>query len=157
MVRIFLENMTDKKIADTIINAMKKTIVKIVTAEYPEHKFEVNVTLCDNDFIRTLNDEYRGKDTPTDVLSFPLYDFDTPKVMTQLGDIIISLEKAKEQATELGTGMKRELCFLVAHSSLHLLGYTHDTEEELEIMVEKQEKVLTELGILRVDEGDVQQ
>lgn len=119
-----------------------------------EDDAEVSVTLVDNARIRELNSEFREIDRETDVLSFPLgddegfeVDPDTDAIL--LGDIVISLEKAKAQAEEYGHSFKREVVFLVTHSLFHLLGYDHMTPEEETEMFAKQEKVLTKLGITR--------
>ena len=97
----------------------------------------VSVTLCDNEHIRKLNKEYRKKDKATDVLSFPLYDFDEEDEYevamdggVALGDIVISLERAKEQAKEIGNSFIEEVAFLTVHSTLHLLGYDHERSAE---------------------------
>lgn len=93
---------------------------------------EVSITFCDNKYIKSLNKEYRGKDKATDVLSFPMYDFNNESEMildeetVLLGDIVISLERAKEQAKELGNTFLEEVAFLTVHSMLHLLGYDHE-------------------------------
>ena len=113
---------------------------------------EVSVTLVDNEGIRELNREHRDIDRETDVLSFPLGDDDgyevDPDIM--LGDIVISLEKAAQQAEEYGHSYRREVAFLITHSLFHLLGYDHvNSEEEEKIMFGKQEKVLDKLGITR--------
>lgn len=119
-----------------------------------EDDAEVSVTLADNARIRELNAEFREIDRETDVLSFPLgddegfeVDPDTDAIL--LGDIVISLEKAKSQSEEYGHSFKREVAFLVTHSLFHLLGYDHMTPEEETEMFAKQEKVLTKLGITR--------
>ncbi|HAN21694.1 MAG: rRNA maturation RNase YbeY [Clostridiales bacterium GWF2_36_10] len=149
MTRVFYENLTEQLIPDSYITLMKRCIRICIANEYPVHKFEVNLTVCDNDYIHELNKQHRGKDAPTDVLSFPFYDFDTPEVTTLLGDIIISIDKAKEQAATYGHSLKRELCFLAVHSALHLLGYDHEDEEEREMMEQKQKELLDSLGIKR--------
>lgn len=122
--------------------------------EQIEDDAEVSVTLVDNEKIRELNREYREIDRETDVLSFPLGDEngfevnpDTDAIL--LGDIVISLEKAKSQAEEYGHSFGREVAFLVTHSLFHLLGYDHMTEEEEKEMFAKQEAVLQKLGITR--------
>ena len=114
---------------------------------------EVSVTLVDNARIREINAEFRDIDKETDVLSFPMGDEefevnpDTDAIL--LGDIVISLEKAKAQSEEYGHSFKRETAFLVTHSLFHLLGYDHMTAEEEAEMFAKQEKVLEKLGITR--------
>lgn len=116
---------------------------------------EVSVTLVDNDGIRELNREHRDIDRETDVLSFPLgdddgYEVDPDNDAIMLGDIVISLEKAAQQAEEYGHSYRREVAFLITHSLFHLLGYDHvNSEEEEKIMFGKQEKVLDKLGITR--------
>lgn len=98
---------------------------------------DVSVTLCDNEYIKALNKEYRNKDSATDVLSFPMYDFATEEVYSafpgesmSLGDIVISIERAKEQAKEIGHTFLEEIAFLTVHSMLHLLGYDHERSAE---------------------------
>lgn len=116
---------------------------------------ELSVTLTDNENIRVLNNEHRGIDRATDVLSFPMGDengFDTDPETNAiiLGDIVISMERAKEQAEEYGHSFRREFAFLLMHSMFHLLGYDHvNSEEEERVMFGKQEKVLEKLGITR--------
>lgn len=116
---------------------------------------ELSVTFTDNGKIRILNRDYRGIDRPTDVLSFPMYSFadgDVPDgdEHVMLGDIVISVEKAREQAAEYGHSLRREIAFLAVHSVLHLLGYDHETSEEDEKeMFALQEKIMNALRIGR--------
>lgn len=107
----------------------------------------VSMLLTDNEGIRRLNGTYRGKDRATDVLSFPLYEEDGTLDPEELGDIVISLERAQEQALEYGHGLVREVAFLTAHSMLHLFGYDHENGEQE--MYGKQEDILQNLGITR--------
>lgn len=107
----------------------------------------VSVLITDNEEIHKLNLEYRQKDAPTDVLSFPLFDQDGNLDEDELGDIVISLERAKVQAEEYNHSLKREVAFLTAHSMLHLLGYDHENGEQE--MYVKQDEILNELGITR--------
>lgn len=148
MIKIYFQVETDPipKLYETL---MKRVIRTAVTERFPNHKFEVNVTVCDDKTIHQINKEHRNIDRPTDVLSFPFFDFDTPEVTTLLGDIIISRDTAYRQAEEYGHSPKREFCFLAAHSALHLLGYDHETEDEREIMEAKQREILDELQIKR--------
>ncbi len=116
---------------------------------------EVSVTFLDNEQIKYLNAEYRNKDSATDVLSFPLGDgeewdinYDNSSIM--LGDIVISMERAIEQAETYNHSLRREIGFLTVHSMLHLLGYDHELgglEEAL--MREHEEKILAKLGLTR--------
>lgn len=135
-----------------------KTVVRRAILETLRHeKFpydaEVSVTLCDNGYIRKLNSRYRGKDKSTDVLSFPLYEdgrFEMSECISgaMLGDIVISLERAREQAEELGHGFLREVAFLAIHSTLHLLGYDHErSEEDDEAQCKAQREIIEKVEI----------
>ena len=130
-----------------IRRAVKATLV----SEEFDRPAEVSVTIVDNEAIHAINLEHRGIDRPTDVLSFPMFDedFDDGEDCV-LGDIVISLEKAKEQAESYGHSIEREIAFLTVHSVLHLLGYDHEEgkAEESE-MFEKQEAVLVKMGLTR--------
>ena len=116
---------------------------------------QISVTLVDNERIHDLNREYRNVDRPTDVLSFPMYTFadgDEPPegVPVMLGDIVISVERAEEQAKEYGHSLRREMSFLTVHSVLHLLGYDHELSPEAEReMFALQDKIMEKLGIGR--------
>jgi len=149
MIKVLLNNKTGKAFDRKTLSAMKKVICYAIEAEHPDIEGEVSLTLCDNEYIRELNSEFRGIDAPTDVLSFPTLDFDMGGY-TIIGDIIISLERATAQAEEYGHSLLRELCFLSVHSALHLLGYDHVDDEEGRIYMEKrQEEVLLHFGIGR--------
>ena len=116
---------------------------------------EVSVTFTDNEGIHKLNLQFRGVDRPTDVLSFPLFDYEgeseeppIDELMGMLGDIVISLETANEQAGKYGHSFEREVAFLTVHSMLHLLGYDHETGEEDEIdMRRRQREIMENLGL----------
>ncbi|MGG3955290.1 rRNA maturation RNase YbeY [Bhargavaea massiliensis] len=117
---------------------------------------EVSITFVDNEKIREINRDYRGKDQPTDVISFALEEMGEEEIEIVgaglppvLGDIIISVPKAREQAEEYGHSFMRELGFLVVHGFLHLLGYDHETEEEEKVMFAKQEQLLQQFGLTR--------
>lgn len=119
-----------------------------------EPNAEVSLVLADDEYIRNLNKQYRGKDCATDVLSFALNEGDEPDIVdgpaeVLLGDIVISLETATRQAAEFGHTLERELAFLTVHGMLHLLGYDHETPEEQQEMRAEEEHVLTLLGISR--------
>lgn len=138
-----------------IVRAIKATLEE----EEVVDEVEVSVSFVDNEEIRKLNKYYRGVDSSTDVLSFPLAEFeeigeekeDEKEIgeIYPIGDIVISLEKAKEQAEEYGHSFEREVAYLTVHSMLHLLGYDHETEEERKLMREKEEKVMERLGLRR--------
>lgn len=115
---------------------------------------ELSVVFCGADYIKELNAKFRNKDVSTDVLSFPLNDFrngDVPdEDVTELGDIVINLERAKEQAAEYGHAFETEVAFLAVHSTLHLLGIDHEvSKDEDEFMQELQDAIMDELGLER--------
>ena len=116
---------------------------------------EISVTIVDDEAIHELNLKHRGIDRPTDVLSFPLgvdgvYDINNDTGARMLGDIVISIEHAYKQAELYGHSLDREIAFLTVHSMLHLLGYDHEPGGlELVRMREKEEAVLTQLGLVR--------
>ncbi|WP_170007709.1 rRNA maturation RNase YbeY [Bacillus fonticola] len=122
-----------------------------------ERDFECSVTLVDNERIQELNRTYRDKDQATDCLSFPIEDEDEEWVFDEetdapplmLGDLIISIPKAKEQAESYGHSFQRELAFLTIHGFLHLLGFDHETEQGEKEMFAKQEEILTAYGLPR--------
>ncbi|MDD6235030.1 MAG: rRNA maturation RNase YbeY [Lachnospiraceae bacterium] len=147
-----------EEIADKVINA---------ALDYEEcpYEAEVSLTLVDNDRIHEINKEFRDIDRPTDVLSFPMVEYDdagefaflededdcfnpeTGELM--LGDIIISLDKVEEQALAYGHSVTREYAFLIAHSMLHLMGYDHMTDDDAAVMEAKQRAILDNLNITR--------
>lgn len=112
---------------------------------------ELSLHLTDDDGIQTLNRTYRNVDEPTDVLSFGLGSEDEclPEGTLLLGDVIISLERAREQAETYGHPFEREIAFLVVHGVLHLLGYDHEEDAEREIMRAREEAILAKLGLRR--------
>ena len=127
----------------------------VLVMENFEGKAEVDVSFVDNAEIKKLNKEFRNKDIETDVLSFPMgengvYDINQETGAYILGDVVISLERAQEQAKTYGHSFQREVAFLTVHSMLHLLGYDHEAGGmELVHMREKEEKVMSELGLSR--------
>ena len=141
------------------INYVLKSVIRTAVAatlEYENFPYpaEVSVTLCSAEHIHGLNKQYRGVDRPTDVLSFPMYEdgnFDPDECIlgAPLGDIVISVPSAKEQAEEYGHSYERELHYLLVHGIMHCLGYDHMTDEEKAEMREKEEWVLGKLGIMR--------
>lgn len=133
---------------------IRRAVVVSLTYEGFANACQVSVTLTDNAGIRELNRTYREIDRETDVLSFPLIDFeggeeppvDSAEVM--LGDIVLSLEKAQAQAEEFGHSFAREVAFLTVHSMLHLLGYDHvNSEEEDADMRRRQREILEQMGL----------
>jgi len=141
----------EQLIEDVIRSALK-------TENFDEDAF-VAVTLTDNENIRLINNEQRGIDSPTDVLSFPVLEFEDGQMLAGvgdyfedkliLGDIVLSLERAEEQRIEFGHSFNREMGYLICHSVLHLLGYDHETEEEREVMRQKEERALNAISLTR--------
>ncbi len=155
-IRIYFSNEQGKEKAGFKLRRLiKKAVRATLECEEFEYDANVSVTFTDNEGIREKNREFRGIDNPTDVLSFPMYDMkngDMPDTFApcDLGDIVLSLERAAEQAMEYGHSYDRECAFLTVHSVLHLLGYDHveSEAEELE-MREHQRTVMKKLGLER--------
>ena len=155
-VKIYWADEQDKYSAG---RKMKALIEKAIRGTLECEKFErdvvVSVTFTDNEGIREKNREFRDIDRATDVLSFPMYDMangDMPEegMDCELGDIVLSLERAAEQAVEFGHSYERECAFLTVHSMLHLLGYDHvNSEEEDEEMRAHQRVIMTHIGLER--------
>lgn len=165
---ILWEKETEEEIDFDYKGLLERVIAEAVRYEKCPYPCEINITLTDNYGIRKVNQEFRNLDVPTDVLSFPMVDYETPgdfshlenenakncyfNLDTQellLGDIVISVERAKEQAEEYGHLLEREMAFLTAHSMLHLMGYDHMQEEERKVMEQRQEQILQNTGITR--------
>ena len=133
-----------------------KKAVDMTAEDRGESDIEVSVLITDNDGIREINREYRNIDSETDVLSFPMRDYDDDQNIIDdggeceeklLGDIVISLEKALEQGDLYGHGILREIGFLTVHSMLHLYGFDHIEEEERGVMREKEEEILKKMNL----------
>ncbi|MDD7290237.1 rRNA maturation RNase YbeY [Veillonella caviae] len=141
---------------DTAIESIIQKVCDEVSRVYGLDDDELSILLCNNEKIHELNKEYRGIDRPTDVLSFALNegeDYDGSEEENHLlGDMIISLEKTKEQAIEYGHSFERELAYLTTHSCLHILGYDHMTDEDKKEMRMEEEFVLSNLGYVREDQ-----
>lgn len=130
--------------------AVRSAISATLAAEGFPFDAEVSVTFCDNEYIHELNKRFRNIDRHTDVLSFPMYDGEFPedecKYGASLGDIVISLERAREQAVEVGNSFLREVAFLAIHSTLHLLGYDHErSTEDDELQCRRQREIVETL------------
>ncbi len=120
----------------------------LLRLEEQSQECEVSIILVDNSYIRELNFTYRGDDCPTDVLAFNLQDRITEVEEEKiLGDVVISAEKAQEQAQTYGHTLQREIAFLALHGILHLLGYDHETKEAEQEMLEKKELVLKKFNL----------
>lgn len=143
------------KIPSKVRMLVRRSYVAVLRMEKFSGSAEISVRFVDNGMIRELNKTYRDIDKETDVLSFPLgengvYDVNPETGAYVLGDIVISVQKAMEQADEYGHSLEREIAFLAVHSMLHLLGYDHvNGGLEAVRMREKEEEVLTQLGLKR--------
>ena len=154
MNRVYITDSQDKLAVDrTLRGLIRRAITATLKYEGFPYEAELSVTLTDNDEIRALNREYRNIDRPTDVLSFPQIDFENDGIDLSdvyykiLGDIVISLERAGEQAREIGHSLEHEAAFLTVHSTLHLLGYDHELgEAEEKEMFAKQKDIIAILA-----------
>ncbi|MYL60128.1 rRNA maturation RNase YbeY [Virgibacillus halodenitrificans] len=138
------------------IDLLQRLVEFAAKQEGISREAEVSINFVDNKEIQELNRNYRQKDTPTDVISFAMQekvdgeiDIVGEDIPLILGDIVISIDKAKEQAADFDHSLERELGFLAVHGFLHLLGYDHMSQEEEKLMFEKQEAILGEFGIER--------
>lgn len=166
---IILENEYQEPI-DIPYEKIAKEVVE-AAIDYVSCPFEceVNLLLVDNAAIHQINKEQRNIDRPTDVLSFPMAEYSSPADFTGmeddpmlfdpengeflLGDIVVSMDKVKEQAESYGHSREREYAFLIAHSMLHLFGFDHMEEEERKDMEEKQEEILIKTRYTRDERG----
>lgn len=163
---INIEYEAEKKLDLPYEKIIREIVLAALDYEACPYEAEITVVLTDNSEIHKLNREYRKVDGPTDVLSFPMLEYETPSDFSRveenyedsfnpetgellLGDIIISVDKVAEQAESYGHSMERELAFLVAHSMLHLCGYDHMEDNEREEMEKRQKKILELRGYKR--------
>ena len=153
-IKIYWANEQSKKKAGFGLKRLIKKAVKgALECENFTENVILSVTFTDNEGIRVKNREFRNIDSATDVLSFPMYDMRNgdmpmPGEDAELGDIVLSLERAEEQANEFGHSYERECAFLTVHSMLHLLGYDHvDSEEDDLEMREHQRVVMKKIGL----------
>ena len=150
---IYFNNSQEGPVSYALKMLIRRSVIATLDYEGYSNDCEVSVTLTDNEGIHALNKQYRSIDAPTDVLSFPLVEYENteePPVddATMLGDIVISLERAEEQAEEFGHSFEREVAFLTVHSMLHLLGYDHvNSEAEDEEMRSRQRDIMKTLGL----------
>ncbi len=169
-IQLYLENETDTVFDFSEKETAEAVIGKVLEKEQCPFDVEINILITDNSGIQEYNRQMRQIDAPTDVLSFPNLDFETPSVFNIksgneadyinpetgnviFGDIIISADKVLSQAIEYGHSYKREFAFLIAHSMYHLCGFDHLTESEAHIMETKQEEILGLLQITREPNG----
>lgn len=155
-LKIYFENNQEKhSIHYNLKMLIRHTILETLDYEGMENDAEVSVTFVDDEGIRELNKKFRNLYKPTDVLSFPLLDYEGEseepffdELCHNLGDIVISLERAMAQANEFGHSFEREVAFLTAHSMLHLLGYDHELSDEDDAdMRARQNDIMERLGL----------
>ncbi|MDO4522845.1 MAG: rRNA maturation RNase YbeY [Eubacteriales bacterium] len=162
---VFLEEECEVSFSFDVRKIAQQVAEAVLDSEGCPYEAQVNVTLTDDETIHEINREQRGIDRPTDVLSFPMSQFETAGDFAfleeafdsfepdsgelMLGDIVISVDKVRQQASEYGHSELREYAFLLAHSMFHLIGYDHMEPEEAQVMEAKQEAVLESLHILR--------
>ncbi|WP_026652789.1 rRNA maturation RNase YbeY [Butyrivibrio proteoclasticus] len=162
----YVENEVEAKFDFDIEDIAVTVAKKVLETEGFDGEAEINLTITDDDGIQEINKEFRDMDKPTDVLSFPMIEYDTPGDFSVIeeqkidvynpdnesimfGEIVINENRVRSQALEYGHSEKREFAFLVAHSMLHLCGYDHMTDDEAKVMEAKQREVLDDLGITR--------
>lgn len=165
---IYVDNRQEKiKIDEEFKNKLEEVINFALKEEEVTVKAEISMLFVDNEEIREINNDTRGIDRATDVLSFPMLDYEDKKVFKEmykdkefnetfmdgeelvLGDIVLSLERALEQSEEYNHSFTREACYLVVHSVLHLLGYDHMEDEDKKVMRKREEEILGKLDITR--------
>lgn len=154
-VSVYFDNRQNiKEITDELMESLEHVVDIALQTEGIHLPVEVSISFVDNHEIQQLNREYRDKDQPTDVLSFPLVDREQLEGGQAygemlLGDIIISIPRAQEQAIEYGHSFLREMAYLTVHGMFHLMGYDHMEPEEKAIMRKKEEQVMKEVNITR--------
>ena len=165
---LYTDNRQNKiEVNDELINIINEVCEQSLKAEEMNVPYQISLLFVDNEEIREINRETRGIDKATDVLSFPMLEYPKDKVFKEvykdtkfneiyldgeelvLGDMVLSLERAKEQSIEYNHSFNREVCYLVVHSILHLLGYDHMEDEEKKRMRKREEEILGSLNITR--------
>ncbi len=162
MIQFIIENEQDKlEFTDELETVIQQAVsVTLDTIGGKDTDFEVSILITDDEGIHEINKEHREIDSPTDVLSFPILEFDEDGVMLEesgnfdgdyllLGDIVISLERAQAQAIEYGHSLMREVGFLAVHSTLHLLGFDHMEEPFTTVMRTREKEILEKMGLSR--------
>lgn len=165
---LYTDNRQNKiEVNEELVNIINEVCEKALEAEEVKIPYQISLLFVDNEEIKEINRETRGIDKATDVLSFPMLDYPKDKVFKEvykdtkfneiyldgeelvLGDMVLSLERAKEQSIEYNHSFNREVCYLVVHSILHLLGYDHMEDEEKKRMRKREEEILGNLNITR--------
>lgn len=150
-MEVYIENTQNKiPVNRNLVTKLNETMNKAAEIHGLSNQ-EMSIIFVDNIQIQKINRDYRDKDQVTDVISFALNDDDTAFAWEKdnLGDIYISLERAKEQSIDYGHSFDREVCYLAVHGLLHLLGYDHINKDDKEKMREKEEEIMAEVGLMR--------
>ena len=152
-MNLLIANNTNEDLdLDLITTRAEKTIREVLKVEKIVENVEVSLLIVDRDEIHILNRDYRDVDRPTDVLSFPMdeegFDQEGNPILL-LGDIVICLDVAKDQAEDFGHCLEREMMYLICHSTLHLLGYDHIEETDKREMREKEKEIMKNLGVFK--------
>lgn len=152
-MNVIISSEPDELAVEEILETEIIRAAQVIGELYGAENSELSITLTDDEHIHELNKNYRGVDKPTDVLSFAFRESDEPEILNPqieiLGDVIISLERAKIQAENFGHSYLREVIFLTVHGILHLLGYDHMEEDDRLEMEREQDYIMTQLGIGR--------
>jgi len=150
-VPVYVNNLQDQLSAGEDLQALAERVVQeVLVAEGVAKEAEVSVVFVDDEYIRRLNRQYRGVDSPTDVLSFAMLEGEPLAGKEEeliLGDVVVSLPAAQRQSAEYGHSLAREVAYLIVHGMLHLLGYDHQTAEQKQVMRAKEEAVLEKLNL----------
>ncbi len=144
MINIQIEPPFDQEIPEEKILQVSQAVLE---QEQADNEVETTIVLTDDETLKSLNFQHLGIDAPTDVLSFPANEFDPDQQMPYIGDVVISVPRAKEQAKAAGHPFENEISLLIVHGILHLLGYDHDNEERKALMWKKQAEILSKLDI----------
>ncbi len=152
-MNLLISNDTNEDLdLDLIRKKAEKTITEVLRVENISENVEVSLSIVDKETIHKLNKDYRNVDRETDVLSFPLDEegFDNEgNPLILLGDIVICLDVAEDQAANFGHSLEREIMYLICHSTLHLLGYDHIEEDDKKVMRSKEKEVMKNLGVFK--------
>jgi len=146
----YVNNQQDKIAMDEYLLELLADVIRFVLDREDIKDYEIGLTLVDDDYILELNSQYRGKNMPTDVLSFPLSnEVEGEEDTSVVGDIVISVETASRQAHEYNHSFEREMVYLLVHGIYHVLGYTHDDNENKEVMRAKEEEIMNNYNLVR--------
>lgn len=148
-MEIYIDNRKESFIITKDLDKLLQDVIReSLNVEGLDTNYEISISFVENKEIKELNKDFRGVDQETDVLSFPMEE-DFNMGIPILGDVIISVDKALEQAQEYGHSIDREIAYLTAHSMFHLLGYDHMTHEDKKAMRHKEKQVMKNLGIFK--------